>query len=92
MIFMFLEEGGSTRRRLREENARLRQEVEELRLLLGPDALVLTDELQSTRDALTGAFFFVVFFTEIYTFFSINFSRMDKYCFITYRYVTKTNI
>lgn len=37
---------------LREENARLQREITELKCLLGPEALALSAELKSTRDAL----------------------------------------
>lgn len=42
--------GGSPE--LREENARLQREITELKCLLGPEALALSAELESTRDAL----------------------------------------
>jgi hypothetical protein len=44
--------GGGGSPELREENARLQREITELKCLLGPEALALSAELESTRDAL----------------------------------------
>ncbi|CAB3376488.1 Hypothetical predicted protein [Cloeon dipterum] len=44
--------GSGSLAELRDENARLKREIAELKCLLGPEALALSAELESTRDAL----------------------------------------